>query len=457
MKNRFKSLFNDKEFYSTLIKLALPIVIQSFINSFVNMIDTVMVGELGETAIASVGIANQYFLIFSMLIFGICSGTGVFISQFWGKEDVKNIRRILGISLISGVIISIILSIIAFIFPREIIAIFNKEPEVIKSGTEYLRIICISYIFTAITFAYSFGLRCIGEARISMIVSAIALVCNAFLNWVFIFGKLGAPVMGVGGAALATAIARLVEMILIVSYVYKTKNVMAAKFSEMVDLTRDFVWRTFVTVIPVVLNEACWGLATVVYTAVYGRIGTGAVAAVQICGTVQNLFMVITFGMANASTVMIGNKIGAGDEEKGREYANRFSILGVISGLVLGGLLALSAPFVLNFFKISSEVAADARRILYISSIVMSIRVFNIIMIVGILRGGGDTKFSLLAEGGTMWFIGVPLSFIGAFVLHLPVYLVVALLTAEELAKFALGLMRLLSKKWVNNVVSDMG
>ena len=456
MEKKIRSLFKDKEFYNTLIAIALPIVIQNFINSFLNMIDTVMVGELGETAIAAVGIANQYFLIFSILIFGMYSGCGIFISQFWGKEDVKNIRRILGISLIFGVSISIVLSTIAFIFPKQIITIFNNDPEVIKLGSEYLRVICPSYIITAISLSYSFALRCVGEARIPMLVSGVALLCNAFLNWVFIFGNLGAPVMGVGGAALATAIARLVEMILIVSYVYKTKNAIAAKFSEMIDLTKDFVGKTVVTVIPVVLNEACWGFGTVTYTAVYGRIGKGAVSAMQICGTVQNLFMVVIFGMANACTVMIGNKIGAGEEETGRDYAKKFTILGCIAGAILGMLLGITAPYILKLFKLSSGVANDAKMILYITALVMVIRVFNIIMIVGILRGGGDTKYSLIAEGATMWFIGVPLAFIGAFVFKLPVYWVAALITVEEIVKCGLGLSRLLSNKWVNNVVSDM-
>ncbi|WP_315120394.1 MATE family efflux transporter [uncultured Clostridium sp.] len=456
MEKTKSSLFGDKEFYSTLGTIALPIIIQNFINSFINMLDTVMVGRLGETAIAAVGIANQYFLLFNLLMIGTYSGCGIFISQFWGKEDTKNIKKMVGIALFTGIIISIVLGILAFVFPRQIISFFNKDTKVIQLGAEYLRIIATSYILTSITLCFAFSLRCIGQSSVPMFVSIVALFSNGILNYIFIFGKLGLPAMGVTGAAIATVISRVIEMLIMVFYVYKTRSVLGIKLSDMSDITKDFVGRIFKTVIPVVLNEACWGLATIVYAAVYGRIGTEAIAAVQICSTVQNLFMVISIGMANASTVMIGNKIGAGQEEVGMEYAKKFSVLGCISGIALGAILAISAPYILKLFNVSPDVAHDARMILYITALVMVIKVFNIILIVGILRGGGDANFALIAEGATMWFIGVPLSFLGAFVFKLPVYWVVALLTAEEVVKCILGLTRLLSNKWVNNVVCDM-
>ncbi|KAJ51988.1 putative MATE family efflux protein [Clostridium tetanomorphum] len=456
MESVTRNLFKDKEFFRTLFKLALPIIIQNFIASFLNMIDTIMVGRLGEAQIASVGIANQYFLLFNLLVLGTFSGCGIFISQFWGKRDIKNIRRILGLALISGIIISLILASMAAIFPTQIISIFNKDPKVILYGSQYLKVICISYIFTAITLAYSVSLRCVGQAIVPMLVSAVALLCNTFFNYIFIFGKFGAPVLGVKGAALATLIARIIESVLLVTYVYKTKGVLAAKLGEMLDLTKEFIIKVVSTVIHVVLNEACWGLGTIVYSAVYGRIGTKAVASVQICTTVQNLFMVITFGIANAATVMIGNKIGANKEDLGKIYAKRFSIIGCTIGLSLGILLWISSSHILSLFNVSNEVLHDSLIILRITSIIMIIRVFNIILIVGILRGGGDAKYSLMVEAFTMWCIGVPLSLIGAFLLKFPVYWVVALVTIEEIVKCIVGLTRLLSNRWVRNVVLDM-
>jgi putative MATE family efflux protein len=420
------------------------------------MIDTVMVGRLGESEIAAVGIANQYFFFFSLIVMSIYSGCGIFMSQFWGKRDIQNIKRVLGIGLLSGIIVSAIFMAVALIIPGEIIALFNPDPHVVDLGGRYLRIVCLGYIFTAVTLSYSFGLRSMGKTVLPMIVSAIALLCNTFFNYMFIFGNFGAPVMGVEGAALATVIARIVESIGVIGLVYVKKEAVATSFKDMAGVSVDFVVKIYKTTVPVILNEACWGLGFMVYSAAYGRISTQAVASVQICSTITNLFMVVVFGMANSSSIMVGNRIGAGEEEVGRDYARRFSLLGVFAGIVLGSLLSLTAPFMVGFFNVSSAVLHDSIMILYIISGVMIFRVFNIMMIVGVFRGGGDAKYAFIAEAFTMWFIGVPLAFIGAIYLKLPVYYVYAMLTAEEIVKAALCLIRLKSGKWIRNVTHSM-
>ena len=435
MKKKFQNLFTDSVFYRNLLIVALPIVIQNFIGCSLNLIDTIIVGKLGVSEIAAVGIANQYFILFNLLVMGLYSGCGIFISQFWGKKDTKSIRKVLGIALVSGVSISIIFAIIGTIIPGKIISVFSNDFKVVSLGEEFLRIICISYVFTAVTFAYSVALRCIEKAIIPMIISAIAIVINTALNYILVFGKFGFSPMGVSGSATATLIARIIEAFMMVIYTYKYNKVLAAKISELVDVTKEFVLNVYKTAIPVVLNEACWGLGVIVYAGIYGRIGKEAVASVQICTTIQNVFMVVVFGLANASAVMIGNKIGAGEEHTGKIYAKRFCVLGAIVAISLSGLLALTAPNMLSFFNVSTEVLHDSLIILYVTSLILIVRVFNIILIVGILRGGGDAKYSLMIEACTMWLIGVPLAFIGAFILKLPIYLVVALVTVEEIIK----------------------
>ncbi|AJD31658.1 MATE family efflux transporter [Clostridium sporogenes] len=451
-KNLCKDLFNDKMFYSKLFKIALPVVIQNFIASSLNMVDTMMIGKVGEAEIAAVGIANQYFLLFSLFIIGFASGCSIFISQFWGKKDKKNIKKILGMGLIISTIIAILFTAMALIMPDKIILFYNKDSNVVSLGSDYLVIVSISYIFTAITFNYGIGLRCIEKATVPMLISMVALLVNTILNYTLIFGHFGFEAMGVKGAAIATLIARIIESVVTIIYVYHRKTVLAATPKEMISVDKEFFTKSIKTIIPVVLNEVCWGLGMTVYSAVYGRIGTKAIASVQICTTVQNLFMVISFGLANASTVMIGHEIGASKEENGKLYAKRFAILGVIAGLILGIIIALSANAILSIFSVSEEVIQDSLKILYITALVMVVRVFNITLIVGILRGGGDAKTPLLIEAFTMWCIGVPLALLGAFVLKLPVYWVVALSTAEELSKFVIGLKRLKSNKWIRNV-----
>ncbi|MGI6685302.1 MAG: MATE family efflux transporter [Bacillota bacterium] len=452
----FASVFYDKKFYGVMLKIALPVMIQNFISSLLNMIDTVMVGKLGEIEIAAVGIANQYFFFFHMFIIGLCAGCSVFISQFWGKGDTKNIKRILGIGLISASIFSLVFMVLGYLNPGKVIALFTHDPLVIDSGARYLSIVLISYIFTGITFVYSFALRSTGQATQPMVVSAVALILNVFFNYVLIFGNLGAPRMGVAGAALATVIARVVETAILVIYVYRGKSVLAATFKEMTDVTWGFAKKSYLTIFPVILNEINWATASLIYVAVYGRMGTQAVAAIQICNTISNLFLVVIFGMATAASVMVGHSIGAGKEELAHDYAQKFSVLSVVVGMGFGLLLALTSPLILNSFNVSATVRTNSLYILYIISLIFCIRALGIMFIIGILRGGGDAARALMIEGFTLWFIGVPLTILGAFVFHLPVFLVYSLSILEEIAKCVMSFYRLRSGKWINNVTQKM-
>lgn len=453
----FDGIFNDGEFYRKMLKIAIPIVIQNFISSFLNMIDTVMVGRLGETEIAAVGIANQYFFFFNMFILGMSAGCGVFISQFWGKRENQNIKRILGIGLGSAAFISMAFMVLGYLIPGKIIAAFNSDPRVIHLGAGYLQVVLVSYIFTGVTFVYNFALRSIGKTVQPMLISAVALICNAFFNYMFIFGKFGAPAMGVEGAALATVIARLIEILALIAFVYNKKSVLAASFAELTDINFKYFKQAYRTIFPVILNDICWGLGSLVYAAVYGRMGTQAVAAVQISNTVSNLFLVAIFGMSNAAAVMVGNSIGAGDLGLCRSYARRFSILSVAVGIVLGLFLAAASPALSKVFNVSSKVRSDSLIILNIVALIFFIRVFDVILIVGILRGGGDARYAFLLEGFTMWFIGVPLTILGAFVFKLPVAIVYALAVLEEISKCIIGVLRLKSGRWVRNVIHNMG
>jgi putative MATE family efflux protein len=452
----FDGIFADKEFYNKMLIIALPVMMQNFILSFINMIDTIMVGKLGETEIAAVGIANQYFFFFNMFLIGLSAGCGIFIAQFWGKKDLENIKRILGIGLGSAVMVSLVFIVLGLFNPRQIIFIFNNDPLVIDLGAKYLRIVLVSYLFTAITFVYSFSLRSIGNALHPMLISAVALLVNAFFNYMLIFGKFGAPALGVEGAALATVIARVVEALILVGSVYGSKGVLAASVGELTDLTFEFVKKSYRTILPVILNDLCWGLGCLVYLAVYGRMGTQAVATIQICNTVNELFLVVVFGMSSAAAVMVGNSIGAGEEQLSRNYARRFSLLSVVIGIGLGLLLAVISPVILGFFNISGTVRHASQLILYIISVTFFIRVLDIILIVGILRGGGDAKQAFLIEGFTMWFIGVPLTILGAFVFHFPVYIVYALAIFEEICKCIMSITRLKSGLWIKDVTHNM-
>lgn len=455
-KKTLKELFYDKKFYKMVLFLALPIILQNLIASSVNMLDTLMIGRVGEVELAAVGIANQFYFIFSLFIMGISSGCAVFIAQLWGKRDKNNIQKVLGIGIISSVLITTVFNLVGVLFPEKIISIFNIDPQVIKIGASYLKIVCFSYIFTAISFNYAAALRSVENTVLPMLASFLGLVVNGVLNTVLIFGLLGFPAMGVRGAAIATIIARGSECALLVLYTYTSKNILAAKAKDLFNITRELTKSVFVTMIPVLLNEACWGLGNLTYAVIYGRIGTQATASIQICTTIFNLFMIITFGLANVAVVVIGKEIGAGREKRGLLYARRLCVVSLITGVILAVVLAITSPIVLTVFKVSEEVLRNSLRILYVYSALMPLRVFTVILVVGILRGGGDAKYGAIVQGITLWGIGIPLSFVAAFILHLPIYLVVSVTAAEEIVKCIIVVRRYRSNKWINNIVNQV-
>ncbi|KMT23155.1 MATE family efflux transporter [Clostridium cylindrosporum] len=453
MENKLKlSREENSVFYSNLWKLALPIIIQNFITSSINMISTLLVGRLGQAEVAAVGIANQYFFLFDVIIIGLCSGCGVFISQYYGSGNKEKIKKVMGVGMISVIILALVFMLFAIIMPQSIVSIFNNDSRVVSLGSDYLIIICFSYVFTGITFLYSVAARCISKTVLPMIVSSVALIFNTILSLWFIFGGLGLEAMGVKGAALATLIARIIECFVLLLFIYRKKYLIAATVKEMRSVDRLFIKESYYTILPVLFNDLFWGLGAVVYNIAYGKIGVQAMAAIQICTTIQNIFMVVSIGMASACAVIIGNTIGAGEYRKSKIYAKKFAILSIVIGGLVGGLLIILAPYILSMYKASPGLYYDSLKILYVLGAVFVIRVYNIVLVLGILRGGGDAKFALFAESLTMWGIGVPAAFIGALVFKLPIYGVAGLVALEEIVKLIIATYRLKGSKWINDL-----
>ncbi|WP_058486273.1 MATE family efflux transporter [Defluviitalea phaphyphila] len=451
-----KSVKIDKYFYKRLFTLALPIAMQNFISSSLNMVDTIMIGKLGEAQIAAVAQANKIFFLFTLILFGINSGGSSFTAQFWSKKDIKGIRKVLGICIISGCIVAVIFSIGAIFFPKNLMYLFAKDMEVINLGSEYLKIVAFSYIFTAITFSYSILIRSTGQAVIPMFISIISLGINTLLNWIFIFGNLGFPPMGVRGAAFATIIARTIEVSLFLFIIYKQKTALAASFDELTNISFKFIKTFYKTTIFVILNEFIWALGTTIYSIAYGRMGKEAVVSISITSNIEQISMVIFMGMSSACAVMLGNEIGAGNDKKAFSYAKKFVILGPILSLIMGIIVVLASPLILSIFNVSQEVYTSCIKIIIIFALIMPFKVLNLFTVVGILRSGGDTTYALAMDAGGVWLIGVPFAFIGGLVWDLPIYWVFALVSSEEFFKAIFGIYRLFSKKWIHNLVNHL-
>ena len=399
-----------RELLSMLRKIALPIALQSLIGSSLSLIDNLMVGSLGELQLNAVGVSVQIFFVYWMLLYGISGGAATFISQFYGVGDFKNIRRTTGFTLTIAMGIGLLFFIAAEAFPQYILRIFTKFPEVIEEGCSYVRIGAPTFLMLAVTQPFTIALRATQQTRLPLYASAVALATNTGLNYLLIFGKLGLPALGVDGAALATSIARLLEMGLILFVVFGRKNKIAGKLSEFFSYGKDLAKRIYRNALPTTANE----------------------------------------------TILVGQKLGEGKLELAYAMSKKIIMVGLIIGLVMGGGVILMGEPILRLFDFTPEGAVYAKKILMVYGATLWLTLYNAMHVTGTLRGGGDTRFAMLTETGTVWLIGVPLAFLTSLYLHWPIYIAVLAVKSEEVVKAMILTKRYLSKKWLKNVIENI-
>lgn len=448
-----KSLKKDKIFLRKIVTIGIPITLQNLLNTTLNFVDTMMIGGLGESSIAAVGLANRVFFVFSLLLFGIVSGSAILTAQYYGKKDVKNIRRVLGVSLILGILGSIIFVIGGVFMPKAVMRIFTPAEGTILIGASYLKIIAISYPITAVTNCYIAILRSTNKVKAPVIVTIISIFVNVTFNYILINGKFGAPKLGVEGAAIATLIARIVEVSLILFIVYRKECEARAKIKELLDFDRIFIKKYFKTVSPVIANEFMWGLGVTMYSLVYGRMGDEAVASITITQNVEQICIVIFQGLSSATAVILGNELGANKLKEAEKHSVYIYIIQMALTLLMAIVCILIRPHLINLFSVSRDVSINVRNCLNVFVFYLPFRMFNLITIVGVLRSGGDTKVALALDVTGVWLVGIPMAIIGGLVFKLPIYFVYAMITFEEFYKFVLGFRRYKKKIWVKNIV----
>jgi putative MATE family efflux protein len=445
-----------KEFTLRLIQLSVPIMLQNLLTSSVSFVDTLMIGLVGEDALAAVGLANQMFFLIVLFYFGVSSGAAIFIAQYWGANDRKSMHQVMGIALLISLIGALTSSFISLMFPEAIMRIFTNDAVVVARGKEYLRIVGISYIFTAVVMIFSTALRSTGDSRTPLYISCFSMSLNVVLNYVLILGNFGFPRMEVAGAALATSIARAAEVVLILGIIYGKKKPVAASLKNLMAFPRPLVKLYFITCLPVILNEIFWSFGMTTYKIAFSRMGIDVIASVNVSEAIQGLFFVVLMGISNATAIMIGNRIGEGKIDVAKLYASRLMKIGFIIGLGLGALLVAMSSILVVPFNLSPSVARMTIYSLMALGVLIPIKSFNMVSIVGILRSGGDTRFSMLAELASVWIIGVPFAFIGALVLHMPIYYLYLFVGLEEVFKLIAGVIRIKSGKWVNRLASSV-
>jgi putative MATE family efflux protein len=448
------SFLRDRVFFRDMLTLAIPVAFQQFITASLSMIDVLMVGQLGETAVAALGLANQIFFLLILFLFGVTSGMAIFTAQYWGKGDIENIHKVLGICLAFALLVAAGFTLAATLIPQTLMSFYTEDREVIRLGSEYLRIVSLSYIMMAIAVSYISVLRSITMVKLTMVVAVIALGLKTLLAYLLIFGIGPFPELGVRGAAIGTAFGWTFECILLLILVYVRKTPLAVNPMKLFRFSRPFALNVLKTSMPAAINEVLWSLGITTYNAVYGHIGTDAIAAVNINATIEEMVFVMFMGLGNACAIMVGNKIGAGGKDMAFEYGRRFLILGV-GMAVLGGLIVLSVRnIVIELYPLSPSGAFNLYGLMTVYAFSNWLRVFNFMLFIGALRAGGDTRYSMFTELFSIWVVGVPAALIGGFVLDFPVYGVYAFVLLEEAVKAVIVFRRFLSRRWIHDLVN---
>jgi putative MATE family efflux protein len=443
--------FSDKQFFYRLFAIALPVMLQNLVNSLVNMVDTVMVGRLGTEAIAACGLGNQIFFLFNMLLFGVCSGAGAFTAQFWGKKDLPGIRKNTGFCLVITLGAALVFTLGSFFIPEKLIALYSRDPRVIELGAQYLHALTPVFFPFAVNFVFIMTLRSIERVRLAMASTIIALSVNVLLNYLLIFGIGPFPALGVTGAALATALSRIIETVILVSVSYLKRYALAGTFGELTKFDPAFI-KAFVKIVsPVVVNEALWSLGITVENGIFARSHTDAIAALNITTTISNLTWVFFMGFGGAVSVLVGKKIGEGREDTARNYASQAVMAAPLAALGAALILIPLSRILPLVFNVNGQVLKNTQLMFIILSLSYPFRAFNLTMIVGVCRAGGDTLFCAFYDILPIWLIAIPSAWTAANMAS-PIWGIYLCLCLEDCFKMILGLWRLKSGRWLHHV-----
>jgi len=453
--NLVKSTFEDKKFLKAAASVAVPVALQLVLSTVTNLVDTMMIGSLGTAAISAVGLSNKYFYVLSLLIFGVSSGTGLLMAQFFGSSDFLHIRKSFGLGLLVNLTASLLFLLAACLAPAFVMGLFTESEASTAIGTVYLKTVCFCYPLAACSNLMTGMLRSTRQVKIPLIASVVSIFSNILLNYGLIFGNFGLPVLGIRGAALATVIARLLEFSILLYFSFFKNEIMKGRLSDYFGWSSAFLHNYTSHALPVIFNEMTWGLGVTLYYVAYGRMGDDAVAAVTICDTVTDIIAVFGNGLYAAAAVILGNELGAGRKEIAWDYSRKILMLGILLSLVLAAVLIPLMQPVLTLFDISDTVRSDAVRCMQMFVLYLPFLFTFGIIIVGVLRAGGDTKLCFLIDTSSVWLIGIPMAFLGCLVWKLPIWVTYALVNSEQVFKTVFSLIRYRQKIWLKNITDE--
>ena len=432
-----------------IVRLALPIALQQFMTALVGACDAIMLGKLSQDAMSAVSLATQVTFVFNLFMFAFMAGENMFVAQYYGKGDYTGISQVFSlVTKICGCIAVVFLT-GTFFFPEQLMRILTNEETLIVLGSEYLRVIGISYVFSGIAQTFLAIMKNCGAVNMSTLINGVMVILNIVLNAVFIFGLSGFPKMGIKGAALATVLATVVQFLWSVGYVLC--RIRAVKFS-LRSCEKKLFGRFWQKAVPLLINNLAWGIGFSMYSVIMGHLGTDAVAANGIANISKNLVVCFCLGLGNAGSIIVGNRLGADRLQEAKEAGGTLTRTAIIAGIVSGLVLIAMSPFITKMVDLTPTARGYLQKMLLICSYYIAGKSVNCMTIGGIFAAGGDSKFGMLCDSVTLWCITVPLGCICAFILKLPVMVVYFVLNLDEIIKLPVVYKHYKKYKWIKNL-----
>lgn len=441
--------------YKDMLKIGLPVTLQSMFQASLSVIDQLMVGQLGSVSIAGSGLGGKFVSLFTVTVTALSGAASILIAQYYGAKDRAGVNRSFFFNLYLSFGIMAVFTIASFFLPGQIMGFYTTDAATCAAAAEYLKILSVGFLPFAVTLMLSTLLRSTGYSRLPMYASIVSIVINIAGNYILIFGKLGFPSMGLAGAAIATTFSRYAELAVIALLFYRTRRKGRESLSPRIHLKRDFAFRALGIALPLLVTEFMWSLGENVYAMIYGRLGTDACAAMTLTNSIQAMMVGLFTGVSASAGILIGIRLGRGEKEEAYRDSKRLVRVAFIGSVCISGVIALIAPAYVRLFQVEEPVRQTAVSILYAFAIVLFAKILNMTLAGGILRSGGNTRYTMLIDLFGTWAVGIPLGLVAAYLLHLPIAWVYFILSLEECVRLALALVVFVRKKWMRSLVSD--
>lgn len=453
-----KLYIKDAQFYKNVAGIALPIALQGLITQGVNMMDTLMIGAIGETELSAVSLANQFITIFHIFCMGVGMGASVLVSRYYGMKDKPSLQKTVAIMLRLTLILSSLFCIATVFLPKQIMQIYTVEEEIIAIGIEYLNYSIVTYFLLGLSLTCTIVLRNVGVVKLPLFTSIATFFVNVGANYVFIFGKFGVPCMEAAGAAIGTLIARIFESVIICGYLLLKDKSIGFRINKLFNPVGN-LWKEYIRIsIPVLVSDGILALGNNSVAMVIGRLGESFVAANAVTAVTQQLSSVMIQGFSQAGAIVTGHTLGAGGQtsrEKAQNQGYAFLGLGILFGLIAAGIVMLISQPIISAYNLSEETADIAKQLMLSISIIIVFQASNSIMTKGVLRGGGDTKILMIADNVFLWVASIPLGFLAGLVFNLPAFWIYFFLKIDQVLKAFWCIIRLRSGKWIKKIKSS--